>query len=149
MSWFYYVFTDVTFYIDLSLFCYLFFSLLRFLILESTIMKSVGESSNGKRREPIRESPFSTFLPITPRSLIALVSIIPHSSFSLVSSETPFLPLSFRKNQEPITPSASEQLPYQAYVTAFLGTSLFLDTFWGTFSRENRISPMSMSAFKA
>ena len=61
MSWFFDVFTDVTFYIDLSLFCYLFFSLLRLLILESTIMKSVGESSDEKRREPIRESPFSTF----------------------------------------------------------------------------------------
>ena len=48
--------------------------------------------------------------------------------------------------QEPI--SRSEQLPCQAYVTAFLRTSLFLDTFQGTFSRENRISTMSMSAFE-
>ena len=36
--------------------------------------------------------------------------------------------------QEPIT--RSEQLPYQAYVTAFLRTSLFLDIFLGTFSRS-------------
>ena len=33
-----------------------------------------------------------------------------------------------------------EQLPYYAYVTAFLRTSLFLDTSYGTFSRENGIS---------
>ena len=39
--------------------------------------------------------------------------------------------------QEPIT--RSEQLPYQAYVTAFLRTSLFLGTFQGTFSRKNKI----------
>ena len=42
----------------------------------------------------------------------------------------------------------SEQLPYLAYVTAFLRTSLFFDTFLGTFSRENRISTMSMRAFE-
>ena len=36
--------------------------------------------------------------------------------------------------QEPIT--RSEQLPYQAYVKAFLRTSLFLDIFLGTFSRS-------------
>ena len=30
--------------------------------------------------------------------------------------------------------------PYQAYVKAFLRTSLFLDTFQGTFSSDNRIS---------
>ena len=40
--------------------------------------------------------------------------------------------------QEPIT--KSEQLPYLAYVRAFLRTSSFLDTFYDTFSRENRIS---------
>ena len=49
------------FYIDLSLFCYLFLNRLRLLILKSTIMKSVGESSDGKKREPGRESPFSIF----------------------------------------------------------------------------------------
>ena len=48
--------------------------------------------------------------------------------------------------QEPIT--RSEQLPYQAQVTTFLRTSLFLDTSQGTFSRENRISTMAMSAFE-
>ena len=35
-----------------------------------------------------------------------------------------------------------------AYVTAFLWTSLFLDTFYVTFSLENRISSMTMSAFE-
>ena len=48
--------------------------------------------------------------------------------------------------QEPIT--WGEQLPYQAYVTAFLRTSLFLDTIYGPFSRENRIFTMSVSAFE-
>ena len=33
-------------------------------------------------------------------------------------------------------------------VMAFLGTSLFLGTFQGTFSHENRISTMFMSAFE-
>ena len=42
----------------------------------------------------------------------------------------------------------SEEILCWAYVTAFLRTSLFLDTFWGTFSGENRISTMSMSAFE-
>ena len=37
--------------------------------------------------------------------------------------------------QEPIT--RSEQLPNLAYVKAFLRTSLFLDTFQGTFSPRN------------
>ena len=41
-----------------------------------------------------------------------------------------------------------EQLLYYAYVTAFLRTSLFLDTSYGTFSRENGISATSMNAFK-
>ena len=34
----------------------------------------------------------------------------------------------------------SKKLLYSSYVTAFLRTGLFLDTFKGTFSRENRIS---------
>ena len=49
-------------------------------------------------------------------------------------------------HHEPIT--QSEQLPYQAYVTAFLWTSLFLDTFQGTFSRENKISAIFMNPFE-
>ena len=65
-------------------------------------------------------------------------------SLSLSSSSSSASSLSLL--QEPIT--RSEQLPYQAYVTAFLRTSLLLDTFQGTFSRENRISTMSMSAFE-
>ena len=35
--------------------------------------------------------------------------------------------ININRQQEPIT--RSEQLPYKAYVTAFLRTSLFLDTF--------------------
>ena len=49
-------------------------------------------------------------------------------------------------DQKPIT--LSKQLPYSAYVTAILWNSLFLDTFEGTFSRENRISTMSMCAIE-
>ena len=41
-----------------------------------------------------------------------------------------------------------EQLPYYAYVTAFLRTSLFLDTSYGTFSRENGISGQNRSKNK-
>ena len=40
--------------------------------------------------------------------------------------------------REPIT--RSKKLLYSSYVTAFLRTGLFLDTFKDTFSRENRIS---------
>ena len=41
--------------------------------------------------------------------------------------------------QEPIT--RSEQLPYQAYVTAFLRASLFLDIFLGTFRAPGLWAP--------
>ena len=40
--------------------------------------------------------------------------------------------------RKPIT--RSKKLRYSSYVTAFLRTGLFLDTFKGTFFRENKIS---------
>ena len=37
---------------------------------------------------------------------------------------------------------------WEGRLSKFLWTSLFLETFWGTFSRENRITTMSMSVFE-
>ena len=50
------------------------------------------------------------------------------------------------REQDPII--RSEQLPYYTYVTAFLLTGLFLNTFQGNFPRENGISATSMNAFE-
>ena len=83
MSQFHDILTDVAFYIDLSPVCYFFLSLLRLLILESTVMKSVRESSDGKKREPGRESPFSTFP--SHHSPLAYCIVSHHPSLELLS----------------------------------------------------------------
>ena len=78
-------------------------------------MKSVRESSDGKKREPGRESPFSTFP--SHHSPLAYCVVSHHPSLELLSR------LQRAHNPERATPILG------LYVTVFLRTSLFLDTF--------------------